>query len=101
MSGGQRQRIAIARMILRRPRLLVLDEATSALDVDTERRLTSNIMETYSDRTVFFITHRLASLKHADVILVMDQGALVEKGSHEELMELDGRYATLFHQQDT
>ena len=101
MSGGQRQRMAIARMILRRPRLLVLDEATSALDVDTERRLTSNIMETYSDRTVFFITHRLASLKHADVILVMDQGALVEKGSHEELMELDGRYATLFHQQDT
>jgi ATP-binding cassette subfamily B protein len=101
MSGGQRQRMAIARMILRRPRLLVLDEATSALDVDTERRLTSNIMETYSDSTVFFITHRLASLKHADVILVMDQGALVEKGSHEELMELDGRYATLFHQQDT
>ena len=100
MSGGQRQRMAIARMILRRPRLLVLDEATSALDVDTERRLTSNIMETYSD-IVFFITHRLASLKHADVILVMDQGALVEKGSHEELMELDGRYATLFHQQDT
>ena len=101
MSGGQRQRMAIARMILRRPRLLVLDEATSALDVDTERRLTSNLMETYSDSTVFFITHRLASLKHADVILVMDQGALVEKGSHEELMELDGRYATLFHQQDT
>ena len=66
------------------PRLLVLDEATSALDVDTERRLTSHIMETYSDSTVFFITHRLASLKHADVILVMDQGALVEMWSQEE-----------------
>ena len=101
MSGGQRQRMAIARMVLRRPRLLVLDEATSALDVDTERRLTANIMETYRDSTVFFITHRLASLKSADIILVMDNGALVEKGSHEELMELDGRYATLFHQQET
>ena len=100
MSGGQRQRMAIARMILRRPKLLVLDEATSALDVDTERRLTTNLMDLYKDSTVFFITHRLASLKSADHILVMDQGALVEQGNHEKLMELDGRYATLFHQQE-
>ena len=100
MSGGQRQRMAIARMILRRPRLLVLDEATSALDVDTERRLTANLMELYKDSTVFFITHRLASLKASDLILVMDQGALVEQGTHEELMDLDGRYATLYHQQE-
>ena len=100
MSGGQRQRMAIARMILRRPKMLVLDEATSALDVDTERRLTMNLMDLYKDSTVFFITHRLASLKSADHILVMDQGALVEQGNHEQLMELDGRYATLFHQQE-
>jgi len=100
LSGGQRQRLAIARMILRRPRLLVLDEATSALDVDTERRLTANLMELYRGSTVFFITHRLASLKAADRILVMDQGALVEQGTHEELMDLDGRYATLYHQQE-
>jgi subfamily B ATP-binding cassette protein HlyB/CyaB len=100
LSGGQRQRLAIARMILRRPRLLVLDEATSALDVDTERQLTANLMELYRGSTVFFITHRLASLKHADHILVMDQGALVEQGTHEQLMELDGRYATLYHQQE-
>ena len=100
LSGGQRQRMAIARMVLRRPRLLVLDEATSALDVDTERQLTSNLMQLYRDSTVFFITHRLASLKQADLILVMDQGALVEQGTHEELMKLDGRYATLYHQQE-
>ncbi|WP_370318250.1 peptidase domain-containing ABC transporter [Synechococcus sp. BS56D] len=100
LSGGQRQRLAIARMILRKPRLLVLDEATSALDVDTERRLTANLIEAYRGQTVFFITHRLASLRHADTILVMDQGALVESGNHSELMDLDGRYATLYHQQE-
>ena len=87
-------------MILRKPRLLVLDEATSALDVDTERRMTANLMQAYSRQTVFFITHRLASLRNADIILVMDQGMLVESGSHNELMQLDGRYATHYHQQE-
>jgi ATP-binding cassette, subfamily B, bacterial HlyB/CyaB len=100
LSGGQRQRIAIARMVLKRPRLLILDEATSALDVDTEQQLTRNLMETYRGSTVLFITHRLGALRHADRILVMDQGALVEQGSHEELMALGGRYATLFRQQE-
>jgi ATP-binding cassette subfamily B protein len=57
-------------------------------------------MEAYRGQTVFFITHRLASLRHADVILVMDQGVLVEQGTHQELMDLDGRYATLYHQQE-
>jgi len=99
LSGGQRQRLAIARMVLRRPRLLVLDEATSALDVDTERRLVSNLCETYRGMTIFLITHRLASLKRADQILVMDSGALVEQGDHQTLMSLDGRYATLYRQQ--
>jgi ATP-binding cassette subfamily B protein len=100
LSGGQRQRIAIARMVLKRPRLLILDEATSALDTDTERQLTRNLMETYRGSTVLFITHRLGALRHADRILVMDQGLLVEQGSHDELMALQGRYATLFHQQE-
>ena len=100
LSGGQRQRIAIARMVLKRPRLLVLDEATSALDIQTEMQVTQNLMHLYQGRTVFFITHRLGSLRKADQILVMDQGALVESGSHDELMQLNGRYAMLYHQQE-
>ena len=101
LSGGQRQRIAIARMVLKRPRLLILDEATSALDVQTERNVTRNLMNSYRGRTVLFITHRLGALRHADQILVMDQGALVEQGSHDELMGLRGHYYTLFMQQES
>ena len=100
LSGGQRQRIAIARMVLKKPKLLILDEATSALDVDTEQRLTRNLAEEYKDSTVLFITHRLGSLRHADKILVMNQGSLVEEGNHEELLKLGGRYATLYKQQE-
>jgi ATP-binding cassette, subfamily B, bacterial HlyB/CyaB len=100
LSGGQRQRIAIARMVLKRPRLLILDEATSALDVDTEQQLTRNLMAAYKGSTVLFITHRLGALRHADRILVMHQGQLVEQGHHDELIALGGRYATLFHQQE-
>jgi len=100
LSGGQRQRMAIARMVLKRPRLLVLDEATSALDVDTEQQVTRNLAEVYRGSTVLFITHRLGSLRHADRILVMHQGSLVEQGTHSELMKLGGRYATLYRQQE-
>lgn len=100
LSGGQRQRLAIARMILKQPRLLVLDEATSALDVDTEQQLTRNLSAAYRGRTVLFITHRLGNLRHADHILVLHNGALVEQGPHAELMAIGGRYATLFRQQE-
>ena len=92
--------MAIARMVLKRPRLLVLDEATSALDVDTEQQVTRNLAEVYRGSTVLFITHRLGSLRHADRILVMHQGSLVEQGSHSDLMKLGGRYATLYRQQE-
>jgi ATP-binding cassette subfamily B protein len=87
-------------MVLKQPRLLVLDEATSALDVDTEKQLTRNLGEAYRGRTVLFITHRLGTLRHADLILVMHEGALVEQGTHEDLMAIGGRYATLFRQQE-
>ncbi|MFM7219212.1 MAG: type I secretion system permease/ATPase [Nodosilinea sp.] len=101
LSGGQRQRIAIARTILQNPRLLILDEATSALDYDTEHQVSVNLMEWAEGRTVFFITHRLNTIKHADQILVMDQGSAVELGTHQELMALQGRYYTLYQQQSS
>lgn len=99
LSGGQRQRIAIARTILSNPQLLVMDEATSALDYDTERKLCSNLQGWAKGRTVLFITHRLSSIKGSDQIIVMHDGALVEQGSHHDLMQNDTRYATLFRQQ--
>lgn len=101
ISGGQRQRIAIARTVLANPRLLVMDEATSALDYDTEHQLCRNLQDWSQGRTVFFITHRLASIRQSDLILVMHQGRLEEQGTHEELMAMGSRYAALYRQQDS
>jgi ATP-binding cassette subfamily B protein len=101
LSGGQRQRIAIARSVLQNPRILVLDEATSALDYATEQEVCINLAETFRDRTVFFITHRLGTIQNADVIVMMDSGSVVEEGTHEELMELKGRYYYLYQQQES
>lgn len=100
LSGGQRQRIAIARTVLQNPRILIMDEATSALDVDTERKVCLNLMEALRGRTVLFITHRLNTIRSADRILLMHQGSLAEDGSHQELLDMRGRYSTLFRQQE-
>ncbi len=100
LSGGQRQRIAIARTILTNPSLLVLDEATSALDYETERMVCHNLQKWAENRTVLFITHRLSTIKNADQILLMHQGRVSEQGTHDELMKLNGRYSTLYGQQD-
>ncbi|MFP4298881.1 MAG: peptidase domain-containing ABC transporter [Spirulinaceae cyanobacterium] len=100
LSGGQRQRIAIARAILQRPRMIVFDEATSALDYQTERQVCQNLAKAYQDTTVFFITHRLGTVKHADLIVVMDKGRIAEKGNHDELMGQRGRYYCLYQQQE-
>ena len=99
LSGGQRQRIAIARTILANPQLLIMDEATSALDYNTERQLCINLQRWAENRTVLFITHRLSSIKSSDQILVMNDGSLVEQGTHEELIDLGERYAALYRQQ--
>jgi ATP-binding cassette subfamily B protein len=100
LSGGQRQRIAIARTVLQKPRMLILDEATSALDFDSERQVCLNLASAFKHQTVFFITHRLSAIKNADVILMMDKGIIVEKGTHAELMALKGRYFCLYQQQE-
>lgn len=100
LSGGQRQRVAIARIILQDPRLVILDEATSALDYPTERQVCLNLARILKGRTVFLVTHRLRSIEHADVILFLEQGCLVERGTHAELMEQRGRYYSLYRQQE-
>jgi len=99
LSGGQRQRIAIARTVLQNPPLLILDEATSALDYATERQVCLNLAQVFKGRTVFFITHRLGTIQNADVILMMSQGQIAEKGTHAELMDLTGLYYCLYQQQ--
>ena len=100
LSGGQCQRIAIARTLLSNPKLLVMDEATSALDYATERLVCDNLIQELEGCTVFFITHRLNTIRRADQIVMMDQGAIVEIGSHSELMAMRGRYYALYRQQE-
>ncbi len=99
LSGGQRQRIAIARAVLLDPRILILDEATSALDSESEALVQEALERIMEDRTVFIIAHRLATVRRADRILVVEQGRIVESGNHEGLLEKGGRYARFYAQQ--
>ena len=99
LSGGQRQRVAIARALYRRPAVLVLDEATSALDTESERAIQENLTRVLGDRTAIVIAHRLSTVRHADLILVLDQGKLVEQGTHDELVARRGLYFLLTAQQ--
>lgn len=99
LSGGQRQRIAIARALLGHPRILILDEATSALDAEAERRFQRNLEQIRRDRTTFIIAHRLSTVRHADRIVVLNQGSIIEQGTHTELMQQQGFYFHLVQQQ--
>ena len=100
LSGGQRQRLALARAVLQNPRMLILDEATSALDARTERQVCINLFEAFRGRTVFFITHRLSTVKPADFIVVMDRAAVMEVGSHKQLISQQGWYYALYQSQN-
>jgi ATP-binding cassette, subfamily B, bacterial HlyB/CyaB len=101
LSGGQKQRVAIARTVLQNPQILILDEATSALDYNAESQVCRNLAEAFRGKTVFFITHRLTTIRNADMILMMDAGAIVEQGNHEDLMSRQGYYYCLYKQQDS
>jgi ATP-binding cassette subfamily B protein len=99
MSGGEKQRLAIARVVLKNPRVLILDEATSALDTHSERLVQQALAPLMKGRTTIAIAHRLSTILAADTILYLDRGRIIERGSHLELLERDGAYAALYHQQ--
>ncbi|RLA80189.1 MAG: type I secretion system permease/ATPase [Epsilonproteobacteria bacterium] len=100
LSGGQRQRVAIARALIINPRILIFDEATSALDYESEKIIQNNMETIKEGRTMFIVAHRLTTVKNCDIILVMDKGSIVERGTHNELLELKGYYHKLYTQQD-
>jgi subfamily B ATP-binding cassette protein MsbA len=99
LSGGQRQRVAIARAILANPRVLILDEATSSLDSESEALIQDGLKSLRQGRTTFVIAHRLSTIRSADQILVLEQGEIVEKGTHDELLAVNGRYRQLYDKQ--
>ena len=101
LSGGEKQRVAIARTLLKKPALLIFDEATSALDSKTERAFQEELFNLARNRTTLIIAHRLSTVVHADQILVMDQGKIIERGTHQQLLQANGRYTSMWQMQET
>ena len=101
LSGGEKQRIAIARTLLKNPRILIFDEATSALDSHSEQAINKELQSLSHNKTTLVIAHRLSTIIDADCIIVLEQGCIVERGTHEELLSLGGRYAKMWALQQT
>ena len=101
LSGGQRQRLAIARAVYRDPEIYIFDEATSSLDTRSEKKIQKSIEDLSRSKTVIAVAHRLSTVVHADQIIAMDNGKIVEKGTHSELLEKEGFYAGLYAHQHT
>jgi ATP-binding cassette subfamily B multidrug efflux pump len=99
LSGGQKQRISIARAIIRHPRVLIFDDCLSAVDTQTEEKILGHLRELMQGRTTIIISHRVSSVKHADQIMVMEDGKIVEKGTHAALLAAEGAYYSLYQQQ--
>ena len=96
LSGGQKQRVAIARTLLKNPRILILDDSTSSVDTETEAEIREALQNLMKNRTTFIIAHRIQSIMDADLILVMDKGQIVQMGKHEELINQEGIYRQIF-----
>jgi ATP-binding cassette subfamily B protein len=96
LSGGQKQRVAIARALLKNPRILILDDSTSSVDTETEMHIRGALEHLMQSRTTFIIAHRIQSVMDADLILVFDNGEIVQKGTHAELMKTSGMYKDIF-----
>ena len=99
LSGGQKQRAALARAVVRNPRILILDDALSSVDTDTEERILRGLKEMMKQRTTILISHRVSTVRHSDLIIVLREGRIVERGTHDELLALGGYYEDLYQKQ--